>query len=116
MSSSAHPVTAIEPATLAPPAGVSNDPKGDALVDVLANSVSVTLTVSGELAMPAAATVTVPATDPVAGSPPALITDTMNWPGPVPAPPVTWSHGVLVVAVHEGDAPVNAMVTACDAV
>src|SRR5262245_21555191 len=77
MSSSAHPVTAIDPASIVPsPAGVSKLPNGTEAAAVDGTTLRVTFTGPTALAAPVNAKVIVPVAAPAAGSDASKATDT----------------------------------------
>src|SRR5436190_16986543 len=111
MSSTAQPVTGIDPATPCElSSGVSNAPTGASPADL---TVSVIATFCGALVMPLPATATVAVYVPRPGSE-AESSATVNPPLPVPAPPITFSHGWPDTATHAvAGEPGKLTVTSC---
>ena len=113
MSSSAHPVTAMDPATFAPPAGVSRIPKG-----AVAVAVALTANVTGTTTdLPSLATTVTVAPSAVALpiTSPGLVMATVNSPpNPnVPDAPDNCTQGWFALAVQPLGMPLNDTRTAC---
>src|SRR4051794_31831355 len=107
MLSSAHPVTATDPAsTEASPAGVSKLPNGSDGAAVVGTTARVTAIGAIVLFAPVSCSVIVPVAVPDAGSDGSNFTATVIADAPEPDAGETVSHGLSAVAVHVTAAPV----------